>query len=207
MRRNFLAVFFSLLLLLLFGATGYVLIEGWSWLDAIYMTFIAFSTVGFQEVKSLDVYGRVFTMLVIFLGLVVLSMLSASVTSLLVRQELLPSFKQRRMKKMIANLEAHTILCGVGETGKTVIKEFMQARKPLVVIEKEEEILEEVRELYPQLPVIEGDATKDEALEEANIQKARGLITVLRDDARRGNGVSTRRDGRAAGIGFSRQNA
>ena len=183
MRRNFSTVFFSLMILLILGMFGYALIEGWSWLDALYMTVIAFSTVGFQEVKSLGLYGRIFTMFIIMFGLVLLSMMSASVTSLLVRHELLPDFKQRKLKKMIASMEEHTILCGAGETGKTVIKEFMQARKPLVVIEKDEEILEELRESYPSLLIIEGDATKDEELLEANIEKANGLITVLHEDA------------------------
>lgn len=182
-RKNFLTVSLGLFVLLLFGMIGYTLIEGWSWLDALYMTVIAFSTVGFQEVKVLGLYGRIFTMVIILLGLVLLSMMSASVTSLLVRRELLPGFKRRKLQKMIASMEGHTILCGVGETGKTVIKEFLQARKPLVVIEKDEEILEELRELYPNLLIIEGDATKDEELLEANIAKARGLITALRDDA------------------------
>lgn len=183
MRRNFFTVFFSLIILLILGMFGYALIEGWSWLDALYMTVIAFSTVGFQEVKSLGKYGRVFTMFIILFGLILLSMMSASVTSLLVRRELLPGFKKRKIKKIIASMEDHTILCGAGETGKTVIEEFIQARKPLVVIEKDEEILEELRELFPNLLIIEGDATKDEVLQEANVEKARGLITALHEDA------------------------
>jgi voltage-gated potassium channel len=183
MGRNFFTVFLSLLILLIIGVAGYVLIEGWGWLDALYMTFIAFSTVGFREIGTMGPYGRIFTMFIILFGLVLLSMLSASVTSLLVRRELLPSFKTKKMKKMIESLEGHTILCGAGETGETVIEEFINARKPLVVIDKEEEVLEELRELYPNLLLVDGDATKDEVLLEANIEKARGLITALRDDA------------------------
>jgi len=80
-------------------------------------------------------------------------------------------------------MESHTILCGAGETGRTVIQEFMQAHKPLVVIEKDEEILEELREAYPGLLLVEGDATKDEELHAANIEKASGLITALHEDA------------------------
>lgn len=182
-RKNFMVVSLGLFVLLLFGMIGYTLIEGWSWLDALYMTVIAFSTVGFQEVKALGLYGRIFTMVIILLGLVLLSMMSASVTSLLVRRELLPGLKKRRLRKVITSMEGHTILCGAGETGKTVIREFLQTRTPLVVIEKEDEILEEVRESYPNLRVMEGDATKDEALLEANIEKANALITVLREDA------------------------
>ncbi len=103
MRRNFFTVFFSLLILLILGMFGYALIEGWSWLDALYMTVIAFSTVGFQEDKSLGLYGRIFTIFIILFGLVLLSMMSASVTSLLVRRELLPGFKKRKLKKIIAS--------------------------------------------------------------------------------------------------------
>ena len=182
-RRNFLFVFLSLMLLLIMGILGYMLIEGWGWVDALYMTVIALSTVGFREIGVLGVAGRIFTMIIIAFGLVFLAMLSASVTSLLLSRELLPSFKRRKLTKTIKNLEGHTILCGAGDTGETIITEFINAGKPLVVIERDSEIPQRLSEMFPNFLVVTGDATKDETLMEANIEKASSLISVLSDDA------------------------
>ncbi|MDQ7052624.1 MAG: potassium channel family protein [candidate division KSB1 bacterium] len=97
--RNFITVGIGLILLLLLGTIGYIIIEGYAWLDAVYMTFITFSTVGFGEVRPLGVPGRVFTILLILFGVIILAMLSATVTSLFVKQELLTNFRRKRMKK------------------------------------------------------------------------------------------------------------
>ncbi len=180
--KNFVTLGIGLAFLLLFGTIGYVIIEGYALLDAIYMTFITFSTVGFGEVRPLGVPGRVFTILLILFGVVILAMLSATVTSLFVKQELLNNFRRKRMKKEIQKLKGHTILCGAGETGKTVIEEFQQAKKELVVIEEDEEVIEYLAEQYPNLLILAGDATKDEVLEEANIKQASALITALSED-------------------------
>jgi voltage-gated potassium channel len=183
LRRNFITVVVFTGLLIITGVIGFIVIEGWTPIDALYMTFISFSTVGFKEVADLSLTGRVFTMFVIMLGMVLIAMLSASVTSLFVRNELLEKRKIIKMKKEIAKLEGHTILCGAGDTGTTVIEEFIHAKKDLVVIENNQEIIEELENTYPEVYFLNGDATKDEALHEANIEKAGGLITSLSIDA------------------------
>lgn len=183
LRHNFITVVIFTGLLISIGVIGFILIEGWSLLDALYMTFISFSTVGFKEVADLSAGGRLFTMLVIILGMVVIAMLSASVTSLFVRNELLQKRKRQKMKKEIAKLEGHTILCGAGDTGMTVIQEFIHANKPLVVIENQQELIEELEINYPEIYFLYGDATKDEVLHEASIEKAGGLITSLSIDS------------------------
>ncbi len=180
---NFASILAGMAVLMFVGMVGYVYLEGWHWIDALYMTFISFSTVGFGEVQPLHPAGRIFTMFIIFSGLVIIAMLSASVTSLLVRREFIATFKTKKMKKQIQNLKGHTILCGAGETGKTVISEFAKARKPLVVIEENTEVLERIVEQYPKMYAVYGDATKDEVLQEANIMCASGLITALSEDA------------------------
>ncbi len=183
-RNNILTVAMFLAILLLIGTTGYMMInDNWDWLDALYMTFISFSTVGFKEVGSLTPAGRVFTMIIILFGIVIISMLSASVTSWFVQNELLLKRKKQRMMKQIAQLKEHIILCGAGDTGKTVIKEFVQAKKDFVIIEDNMEVIEALQEFYPKLFFIHGDATKDEILEEANIKQARVLISALSMDA------------------------
>ena len=181
--KNLASVSIGLVILMVIGAVGYVVIEGWNIFDALYMTFISISTVGFGEIGKLQPVGRLFTMVIILFGLLLLSMLSASVTSFWVSRELLPAFKKPRMKKRIFELQNHTILCGAGATGETIITEFLSAGKPLVVIDKESETLERLGEMYPNFLVVMGDATKDESLMEANILKASSLITVLSEDA------------------------
>jgi voltage-gated potassium channel len=183
LRRNFIAVGVFISVLIIIGMIGFILIEGWSPIDALYMTFISFSTVGFKEVADLSLAGRLFTMVVIMLGMVVIAMLSASVTSLFVRNELLAKRKRQKMKKEITKLEGHTILCGAGDTGTTVIEEFIRAKKQLVVIENNQELVDELELAYPKVYFLYGDATKDEILHEANIEKAIGLITTLSIDA------------------------
>lgn len=183
LRQNLITVSIILFLLLSIGISGYMLIEGWGLLDALYMTIISFSTVGFKEVAQLGEFGRIFTMIIILSGMVFIAMLSASVTSLFVRNELLASRKKKKMKKTIRNLKGHIILCGAGDTGTTIIEEFRHARKPFIVIEKKSEILEKLDEQYPDLFIVNGDATKDEILMEANIKNAGGLITTLSLDA------------------------
>jgi len=180
---NFVFVAISLLLLILVGILGYSLIEGWNWLDAFYQTVITFSTVGFHEVSPLSQAGRMFTVFLIFFGLVIIALLSGSVTTWFVSSQILAKRKIQKMKKKIASLKDHVIICGGGETAKTVIRELLQAKKPFVVIEQKPEIVNELKELFPEMLIIEGDATKDEILEEANIAKAHGLITTMPVDA------------------------
>ncbi len=181
--QHLITVALVLILLLLIGTFGYAQIEGWNWFDALYMTFISFSTVGFREVLPLSVGGRLFTMGLILLGMVVIAMLSASVTSWFVRNELLTKRKILKMKQEISRLNGHIIICGGGNTGIAVINEFLRAKKKFVLIEEKPETVNEIRERFPQIYIIEGSATKDEVLDEANIAQAGGLISVLPMDA------------------------
>lgn len=180
---NFIFVAILLLILLLIGILGYSTIEGLNWLDALYQTVITFSTVGFHEVSPLSPAGRMFTIFLIFSGLVIIALLSGSVTTWFVSSQILAKRKIQKMKKKIASLKDHVIICGGGETAKTVIRELLQAKKPFVVIEQKPEIVNELKELFPEMLIIEGDATKDEILEEAGITKAHGLITTMPVDA------------------------
>jgi len=182
-RNHLIAVALSLLFLLLLGIIGYTRLEGWNWLDALYMTFISFSTVGYRELAPLSLWGRIFTMGIILVGMVVIAMLSATVTSWFVRYELLSRRRMLKMKKEIQKMKNHIILCGAGDTGKTIIEEFLRAQKAFVVIEEKEETIQELQTRFPGLYIIPGDATKDEVLLEANIKDAHAIITALSLDA------------------------
>jgi len=147
------------------------------------MTVISFTTVGYNEPRDLDASGRLLTIPILLGGLLLFALVSATVTSLLVRRELLPMFRTERMRKRIEETRGHVVLCGAGETGRTVIEEFVRAGEPFVVVEREEASLELARETYPDLLAVVGDATRDEILQEAGVERARGLITAMTDDA------------------------
>ncbi|MBD3225102.1 MAG: potassium channel protein [Caldithrix sp.] len=181
--QNIIMLTISFILLIFVGITGYSILLGWDWLDALYMTFISFSTVGFSEIGQLNIPGRIFTMFIVTGGLILIAMLSATVTSWFVSNELLATRRKLKMRKKIEMMQGHTILCGAGDTGINVVKEFVHNNRPLIVIEENDERVSYLREHYPELPVVNGDATKDEILQEANIKNAEGLITALPDDA------------------------
>jgi voltage-gated potassium channel len=183
LRRNFLTVGAVAAAFLIVGTVGLMVVEKWGWSDALWMSFITLSTVGYSEGRGLDAGGRIVAIVVMLGGLVVIALLSASVTSLLVRRELLPMFRNEKTRRRIDDLRGHTILCGAGETGRAVIEEFGRAGRPLVVIERDEEASTRLREAHPDLLVVAGDATRDEVLAEANVAHAHGLITALTADA------------------------
>jgi len=180
--RQFLYIGVGVFLLLVIGTLGYAMLEGWSLLDGLYMTIITIAAVGYREVGPLSQFGKLFTMVLILGGVTILAMWVGSVTTVIFQREYSQIFRKRRMQKAIKKLTGHTILCGAGETGQQIITEFLHSNSPLVVIEEDEQVVAELREKYPELPVIQGDATKDEELCEANIENARGLITALSDD-------------------------
>ncbi len=169
------------LALIVGGTLGYMLIAGWPFDDAVDMTIITMTTVGYKEVRELDDVGRLWTMVlaiggvgVIFgsIGIVAESILSEAVSG---RRE------QRRMKDAVDALRDHFILCGYGRVGSTAARELEHAGIAFVVIDINPESLEiAMRDGYL---VVEGDATRDDILRQAGTERARGLITTMDSDA------------------------
>ncbi|HCP09645.1 MAG: TrkA-N domain protein, partial [Thermodesulfobacterium sp. 37_54] len=173
-------LFFILTLLLVvigLGTVGYMVIEELSFLDALYMTVITLATVGFREVKELSEVGKVFTIVLIVLGFGVFTYAATTIAQILIEGELKDVFNERRRRKMLEKLRGHYIICGYGRMGRIIAKELKANGKEVVVIEKN---LDPKEEGY--LFVI-GDATKDEILKEAGIEKAKGLVSVLSSDS------------------------
>lgn len=170
----FLAVFTA-------GTIGFILVEGWSLMDAVYMTTITLSTVGFQEVHPLSTGGRLVTMALILGGTGSLAYGLSLVTAFIVEGELRDILGKRRMEKALARLHGHVIVCGAGETGKHVVDELLKTKTPCVVIEQNLAQCKHLERFGP-IPVIEGDATDGEVLTRARIELARGLIATLPSD-------------------------
>ena len=174
------ALFFCAVILI--GTVGYVLIEGWSWGDGLYMSIITITAVGYDEIHPLSPLGRTFTSFILFMGLTGLGLWFAFLTSSIVELDLRNAFRRRRTLKLVKKMKNHVIVCGAGRTGGQVIEELLVAGESFVVIERDSEKQEELLTLLPDLRIIEGDATLDHTLEEAGIAEARGLIACLSAD-------------------------
>ncbi|MCC6408382.1 MAG: potassium channel protein [Planctomycetes bacterium] len=176
----------------LVGALGYRVLEGWSWLDSFYMAVTTLATVGFGEVHPLSDAGRIFTIALIAGGLGAATYLISALGRVTFEEMLGPESRRRRMKKQIDAMEGHFVLCGAGRVGRLVLREFEAAKAPFVVLERDERVVRELKERSTR--VLHGDATSEELLDAAGIGRARGLVTALPDDAANLYVVITARD-------------
>lgn len=166
--------------ILLIGVIGYHLIERWSLFDALYMTVITLATVGYGETHPLSTTGRVFTMFLILGGMGMILYGVSRITSFIVEGEMSGILGRRRMNKTISRLSNHYIVCGWGNTGYYAVEELHRTRRPCVVVEKNPSRIKQLVE--KEMMYVEGDATSDETLIAAGIQRAAGLISTLETD-------------------------
>ncbi len=167
--------------LLVFGTVGYMAVEGWNLLDSLYMTVITVTTVGLREVRTLSGPGRIFTILLVVLGVATWAYALGSFSQLLIEGELRNYFVRRKLRSMIAKLENHTILCGFGRIGQIVATELSREKIPFVVVERDGSLEEQLK--HAGYFYIIGDATEEEVLRAAGIENARCLISALGTDA------------------------
>jgi len=178
--RKLLIAVYALVIIISLGIIGYMTIENWSFLDALYMTIMTITTVGYGEVHPLSRGGEVFS---IFLmvggvggGLYALSLL----VEYMVAGQLGITMGRRRMKTEMAKLKDHFILCGYGRVGREIARTFNEEGVPFVVVDNAENALTQAGAdgfLY-----IKGDATSDDTLKEARVEKARGLVAAVGSD-------------------------
>ncbi len=174
-----LKIAFVVLVFIIFaGMVGYILIEGWNLLDSFYMTIITISTTGYEEVHPLSPLGRFFTSILIIAGVGTIAYAGGRAAQLIIETQIL---RRRRMSKKLEQLNNHYLVCGFGRMGRRICNELRAANVPFVVIEKEEALVDTLDE-QGYLYVI-GDATNDEILMKARIQKAKGLVAVLPTEA------------------------
>lgn len=170
------------LALVVIGVVGYVGVEGWGVGDSLYMTVITLTAVGYEEVRPLSDAGRLFTMILLGLGVTWLGLWFALLTSFLVELDLNNALRRRRIMKRIARLRDHVVVCGAGRTGGQVIAEVEGGGVPWVAIERDVERVAQLREHYPDGLFLTHDATDDDALAEVGLERARGLVTCLSED-------------------------
>ncbi len=164
------------------GAFGYRVIEGWPWLDCFYMTFITLATIGFSEVHLLSAEGRIFTMVLFWTTAGVLAVAVSTAGQALLQSELLSTLgRKRRVYRDISKLRDHYIVCGAGRVGRHVAKEMERRGVPFVVIEQDESRAQ--RMLEQDYLALMGDATDEEILSSAGVERARGIVCCLPSDA------------------------
>jgi voltage-gated potassium channel len=159
------------------GSIGYVLL-GFSVLDAVYQTVTTVATVGFREVQPLDDAGKVFTIILILLGVGTALYTFSVVLETLFEGHLRALFGRRRMERQIETMHDHVIVCGWGRVGRAIADELSAASADLVVID-----LDPARVAEAALPAMVGDATVDRVLEEAGLGRSRALVAALDSDA------------------------
>lgn len=174
-------------LVFLIGTLGYDVLGGeeYDTFDALYMTAITLTTVGYGEVVDLsdNPAGRVFTIALLATGVGTFVYFFSNLTAFLVEGSLDEMFRERTMRKLIDSQTDHYIVCGGGHTGQHILEELLVTERPLVVIERDEQRLEFLQEHYEQtIPHVVGDATSDDVLRCAGIERARGIVATISND-------------------------
>ena len=170
-----------LVIIIVAGVIGYVIIEEWSFVDALYMTIITITTVGYAEVHPLTTGGRIFSIFLIVGGVSGALYALSGIAGYIIEGHLGTTLGRRRMEKTITKLKGHFILCGYGRVGQEIARIFTEEGVSFVVIDKNQESIASIEKnggLY-----VFGDATSDEILKEAGIEQARGLVVALGSDA------------------------
>ncbi|PHS64807.1 MAG: potassium channel protein [Flavobacterium sp.] len=170
-----------LILVFLTGAMTFMFAFGFSIVDAIYMTVITISTVGFKEVEPLSNAEKLFTSGLIISSIFIMGYALAIFSEYILSRNNLGNLIQKRVEKKIKKMNDHIIVCGYGRNGQQAVHKLLAYKKPFVVIEKDEEIVEKY---YSEMVLfIHGNANEDEVLKKAGIDKASTLITALPNDA------------------------
>ncbi|OGS16935.1 MAG: hypothetical protein A2234_09010 [Elusimicrobia bacterium RIFOXYA2_FULL_58_8] len=170
----------ALVLLCAAGVAGYSFIEGWGFLDSLYMTVITLATIGYGETHPLSDTGRVFTIFLILGGIGVMTYIFTSITELLLEGGLKEAFRRLKMQNKIEQIENHFVVCGASRPGLSVCEELYKTSRPFVLVVLGEE---EVKKFMGRgWCAVSGDASSCATLEAAGIKKARGIFCALSGD-------------------------
>jgi voltage-gated potassium channel len=179
--KKILSSIVILLMILIYGTSGYMIIEETSLTDAIYMTVISITTVGFSEVIPLSPAGKYFTMFLIFGGVGLFLFVVSLITQAMVEGGLHTFLGRRHMEKKLAVLKGHYIVCGFGRIGKVISKILHENKRKFVIIENNPEEINAIEELG--YLALQGDSTSDDILKKVHIDDAKALIAVTSSDA------------------------
>lgn len=178
-----LAIFVAVIVL---GAIGYYYLESdqarpWTLLESLYMAVITVSTVGYGEVRDPGTDGRIFSIILILIGVGTFTYLASTLANYLIAGELQGYWSRRRMEKKVQRLAGHFIVCAYGRMGSQVADEFRREKRPVVVVDPSEAALAQAA--AAGFLVVQGDAKNDDVLRQAGVERAAGLVSCLDDDA------------------------
>jgi len=171
-----------LIILLCIGVVGFRYLNNYSWLDALYMTVITITTVGFKEVGgSLTVESKIFTIFLILTSVVIVGFAIKVITEYILTKNNAEELKQKKMQKLIDSMSNHIIICGYGRNGKQAATKLMAYKQPFVVIENLKDTVDKSQS--ETIPFVHGNANDDEVLKQAGIERAKCLISALPNDS------------------------
>ncbi len=185
--RNIYIASVILLFIFISGISGFIIIENYTFPEAVYMTILTMSTVGFSEVRPLSPHGMIFTTILIITSLGIFGYFITSITRIFIDGDYRKALKNYYKIKKLKKLKNHIIICGFGRNGKKAVIDLIELNEKVVVIDNNHEIItddtnEEILK-NKNLIVIHGDAANEETLQRANIENARALLTTLPNDA------------------------
>jgi voltage-gated potassium channel len=169
------------LISIIIGISGYIILEDYNFVEAFYMTMITITTAGYMEVHPLSNAGRIFTSFYLVTNIGIFFYGATAIVGLVIEGEFRNFYKNYNVKKKISELSSHVIVCGYGRNGKQVCLELKDDKYPYLIIEKRENIVEELKQ-NQNILFIDGDATEEEVLIEAGIKTAKAIITTLPED-------------------------
>jgi voltage-gated potassium channel len=172
---------YAVLVAIALGTLGFHLLEGWSLADSLYVTVQTLTTVGYGDVTPQTAAGRFFASLYMFVGVGAVLYVLTSTVQTIVQSEMVATFGDRRRQREMNKLHDHFIICGSGRVGSRLIREIQRAGVPFAVIESDEQKVSQLTE--SGVHAVVGDATLEESLRQAGVERARGLAACLPDDA------------------------
>lgn len=171
-----------LLSVLFVGVIGYkILSPEYSWVDSLYMTVITITTVGFGEVHPLDDSTKLFTICLILASVIILGYALSLITEYILSKNNLEELTQKKMQKKIDSFKDHIIICGYGRNGKQAAKKLLAYKKPFLVIEKNKDLIDRFQN--DSIPFVFGNASEDEVLLKAGVDRANTMILAMPNDA------------------------
>ncbi len=179
--RRLAWIVLALAAIVVYGTVGYILLEGWSFTDALYMTLITMTTVGFREVRPLDTGGKLFTISVIMLGVGVALVGISLAAAIIAQEEIGGTRRRRKMDRKIEALHGHYIVAAYGRVGRAAVRELKAAGVPFIVVDPDDELRERMD--ADEIPYLVDDPTLEPVLRRAGVTTARALLSAVDSDA------------------------
>jgi voltage-gated potassium channel len=184
-KQRLYVLLLSIIIVILIGSVGYYIIHAgrYKFIDCAFMTVISLTSVGYGEIVPVtgNPTAQIFTMLLITVGMGIILYCISTLTAILIEGELTGLLRKNKMEKMIHKLHNHYIVCGCGETGRPLLMELVHNHEPVVLLEADAEKINHLHDIQNLLYVV-GDATDDNNLIAAGIERARGIIISLPSD-------------------------